>query len=191
MIFFLIVSYALKNFLDAQREPIQSAVLYLEPLQCYEIRVDSSYKVFLSDMTKADGLTLEIVSYDNGEVLRKFDDNSKLNGIFFQDKNLNNTRVYEMDDYEMRFSHEGQKSVNIALVFSTSVYGAKATINNHFSSFNFPIVKYDEESSIKFFNKEGFIFNEKIYSGGYLYTSIVVVALEIIITLFACCKKED
>ncbi|KAK8892893.1 hypothetical protein M9Y10_030144 [Tritrichomonas musculus] len=167
MIFFLI-NFTLSRQFNVTSNSIKSLVLYFHPHHCIEVSVSSEFHTYFSDLTKANGISLEIQT-NNSSTFGPFNHRSHLDGIDFHPDNLG---------YKLIFTNEGNNEIQLATVFARTLKDSLKTINEDFSNFEFPISNYPS-SKFSYFNSEGLIFHEKKYS------SIVFFAFPI--SIFVIC----
>lgn len=151
-------------------------ILNLEPFDYSIIHVGKGVSTILSDLNREDDIQIEVESingkgnYVDHGIFNKY---SHLYAIFFRNRN-----------YKIKFTNEGQKDIELALVFSDEYFANTSMIREKISprfNFNFPINQTRQLT--KNFNYKGSPGN-----GFFLYLCfIVLLAVDVfVVVIFSC-----
>lgn len=179
MFFFYLYYIMSREEFTINSNSINSLTLYFGPYHSIKVDVNGSFKTFLSDLTKAKGLTIEI-NANNILMMGPFDDQSHLDGIdFYTDFNYTNYNLY--------FQNDNDNDVALAIVFSNDLNLAFNIITNNFSNFYFPISNY-QSKKLTFYYNNGLIFHEKKYSS--LFIILISISQGIVFIFLLICSSS-
>lgn len=126
MIFFF-VSFTLSHqVFDITLNSIKSLFLYFQPRHSVDIEVSSGLKTYFSDITKANGISLEIQTNDSS-TFGPFDHQSHLDGIDFLSYDV---------EYTLSFVNEGDYEIELAMLFGEIL---ESSLNDIFLILIFPL----------------------------------------------------
>lgn len=121
MIFFF-VSFTLSHqVFDITLNWIKSLFFYFQPRYFADVEVSSGLKTYFSDITKANGISLEIQT-NYSSTFGPFNHQSHLDGIDF---------VSDDVKYTLSFANEGDYEIELAMVFGEILESSLNIINQN------------------------------------------------------------
>lgn len=166
MLFLFLNAVLSQQVFNISSESISSLVLYFSPRDTIEVEVNSNLQTYFSDISKANGLSIEIETSDNS-LFGPYTYISHLDGIDFGE---------EYSNYTIFFINEGDYNIHLAVIFTEDYETCLDIIKQNFSNYKFPITEHPSKK-FRFFYNSGLLFHEKKYSTSYFIAFPIVLFL--------------
>lgn len=171
MIFLFINLIISQQVFNITSESIRSLELYFTPRDMFEIEVNDKLQTYFSDISKSNGLSIEIETNDSS-LFGPYTYLSHLDGIDFGD---------EFSYYKISLMNEGDYNTRLAIIFTEDLETALKMINQNFPHYDFLITDFPSKD-FKFFYSGGLLFHGKKYSKSY-FVAVPTVLIILFISI--------